>query len=1768
MPVAEDVVVIRPDFSRFSSELASGLANLPAAEIKLEADLKGLGSDLVERISDAASEAGAVFAEALVSAISAVSIPPLDIEADTSALAESLGDFAPDGIDVSVSAETEEATASIDALIASLSAEAATIQLDADGAAALVAIGDIIDNIPGVDLELHVDPSAIPAEIAEATASIEPIEIPVSADTGDLDGAIADANQRASQVKIPSPEIAPVSEESGSRLDFLATLRTASSGAEQAVQSLGKAVGLSTPQIAAAAVVAGGAAYAVNAYRDAAKVAAEAAAVFGESVGELEDVSVGDLTGSLESVGTALAVDDEEIKRLDTSLGRLFDGIGLGAKASVKEIADLGAQIAAIAQDSGKSADEVLAKLETAIKRGGAAGERGLAELGITVELDGLDLEQRKAELVAKFDEAGAAAAERVGERVKNGDLGIEAVKVKLGNLAETIGEPLAKIGQKFAAGFAGAFEFVEPIVSSVFEGITKFIDSPLSGASQFAMLGELLSNAKPAAEALAGVIDKITSAAGSAANVIGDIAGGIADFVSATAVESLRSIGQFIADIAEHLPGIDFGKAFEGLGDFASGVADKIGAVVGVIREALPAAIAQFKESLQSAIDVADKVAGPFINFPDDVFNAKGKGIVDTFNRIKDAATSVSGVASVVSVEVTGQEQLDGLTTAINSIAERDLGNVKARFGIDLDTSALDSVDEKIAAVGQAIAASVAENFPDLGETFKEVFSKDGIQSLDEFIATAQQKAADFAQFGARIKELTAAGFGDLAGFLAQQGPVAAEALGQLFDGTGQVIEGKARQLSDGINTSLATTFQGLSDLASAGIEQLQSQLGGAGGAEIALKIGLDPSEIPADIAAVKSQFDANPILAKVKADLDPEVLSTLQGQLAGAAIEFDARVKTDPAGAAANLQGEIQAALDSLPAGTFKTQADRDAAAQSLTEAITGATQSAQPAEIKAKLGQLDPAALEQFQAFVSANPVTVPVRISQNFDDPTIGERGLNGIMQTQGITRTITTKVEGGGEVEKLKSEIDGLKDRTVSVKVDTGQAVGNTQAVGTALDGLKDKRVEVTSTASAAMSGVKNLASAIDALHDKSVTITVNKVGDASATGASKGGIFDAVKGGVFVNLAEGGFREGVITTDPRYRAQMEAYIRQLGFGSVLDAPVSAGPPTSLNLSGAIGGGNIDLYPQGRAAASSFARGVAAGVAESAGGLLSGGKVSPAEVGYDAGFEAASSIAEAIKEATPAVEAASAALASAVTTNVGGPTGPVATAFNSLAARAKAAGVTIYDTANEIAAKLGVKIGYDLTGVGRPGEFAYSATATDLAAALKIDPGGYQYRLPGGGVGRSMSTTDADLARLILGTTESARQVGIGNPNNALRDAEIAAQNLGAAVRSGFRDGLGDGYGAGTSYAREAVSGVKDYWGIASPSKVAADIGRNVGDGFNQGLEDRIAYWAGADQSTILTTKARIQYEDGSVGQAGDTSIYQRRFDPGRGEVVDALTYWGDAAKEVATTAAVFGGHVDAAAVAWESFSLSGDAGSAALQQVIGSANDLSGTVVDVSVRLAELALAAGQAEDYFNSNVRSAARSAGIDLASVAAEFGGSVGDVIDAVELMNVATGEMSAATTTSTKALDFFAQTTGQSVGGVLDDLNERGQSATEALIDFERWVTAASGGQPIPNATGGYYPARAGGYLLRAGEAGYDEAVVTADPRYRSMQLDRLERLGLVAAPSTSNPLAGSSSGSGASRNEVRVEQTIVTPYADPGLVADEVTARLSRFIRGLS
>ncbi|HPB46317.1 MAG TPA: hypothetical protein PLP95_10725, partial [Microthrixaceae bacterium] len=216
---------------------------LPAAEIKLEADLKGLGADLVERIGEAASEAGAVFAEALLSAIASVSVPPLEVTADTSGFASSLGDFAP--IDVPIHTDTEAATAEIEALLASLASEAATIELDADSAAALSAIADVVDNIPGVDIELNVDTSAFDAAIEDALGDAPELEIGVTADTSSLDGLTSSLDSESVVIGVEADTSAAASEIDALRGSVEGEpVKMSVTGTESANANLGQLVGL------------------------------------------------------------------------------------------------------------------------------------------------------------------------------------------------------------------------------------------------------------------------------------------------------------------------------------------------------------------------------------------------------------------------------------------------------------------------------------------------------------------------------------------------------------------------------------------------------------------------------------------------------------------------------------------------------------------------------------------------------------------------------------------------------------------------------------------------------------------------------------------------------------------------------------------------------------------------------------------------------------------------------------------------------------------------------------------------------------------------------------------------------------------------------------------------------------------------------------------------------------------------------------------------------------------------------------------------------------------------------------------------------------------------------------------------------------------------------------------------------------------------------------------------------------------------------------
>jgi hypothetical protein len=70
------------------------------------------------------------------------------------------------------------------------------------------------------------------------------------------------------------------------------------------------------------------------------------------------------------------------------------------------------------------------------------------------------------------------------------------------------------------------------------------------------------------------------------------------------------------------------------------------------------------------------------------------------------------------------------------------------------------------------------------------------------------------------------------------------------------------------------------------------------------------------------------------------------------------------------------------------------------------------------------------------------------------------------------------------------------------------------------------------------------------------------------------------------------------------------------------------------------------------------------------------------------------------------------------------------------------------------------------------------------------------------------------------------------------------RNLGSAIMTGLSEGIGAGAGAVlaaiTGAVKGAISAAKRMLGIASPSKVFADIGVNTGAGFEEGVEQKVA----------------------------------------------------------------------------------------------------------------------------------------------------------------------------------------------------------------------------------------------------------------------------------------------------------------------------------------
>lgn len=73
--------------------------------------------------------------------------------------------------------------------------------------------------------------------------------------------------------------------------------------------------------------------------------------------------------------------------------------------------------------------------------------------------------------------------------------------------------------------------------------------------------------------------------------------------------------------------------------------------------------------------------------------------------------------------------------------------------------------------------------------------------------------------------------------------------------------------------------------------------------------------------------------------------------------------------------------------------------------------------------------------------------------------------------------------------------------------------------------------------------------------------------------------------------------------------------------------------------------------------------------------------------------------------------------------------------------------------------------------------------------------------------------------------------------NAFSDLAASMQEVGQNMWKGLKEGLSDALAGVRSWARSIVAEVKDVMDIHSPSRVFADIGRNMAAGMEQGWED-------------------------------------------------------------------------------------------------------------------------------------------------------------------------------------------------------------------------------------------------------------------------------------------------------------------------------------------
>lgn len=536
-------------------------------------------------------------------------------------------------------------------------------------------------------------------------------------------------------------------------------------------------------------------------------------------------------------------------------------------------------------------------------------------------------------------------------------------------------------------------------------------------------------------------------------------------------------------------------------------------------------------------------------------------------------AATKGPQIPIEITVDATQAQEALSTVQALNADTFSDV--VELRLGIDVDTTELETIPEKVAAVAKEFGDAVTANFDSVGDVFSDVFGQDGVQSLDEFISAIKSKSADLITFSENIKALAAQGFGGLATFLAEQGPVAAEAVGQLFDGAGNVIPAKAAELDAAVKEGFGAIETSSQNFAAA-VPGLFQEIANSTpeGLAFTATLGLDQQSAIDAITATQATFSQINLAPRL--GIEEASIGEAQTQLTSAFLNYKAQVGIDPAKAEADLRAAVEQFVASSPKAPVGIE--REQLVSQIVDTIRGVQ--VQPVNVSAQLADLQgdvPAIIrDRVQAEAAANPVTVPVTPQLQGDVPAIIRDQLAAVPATTTVnvqantteakaaiaatatntTATVTVQANtapASSAATAQVREIDATK-ATIEVDSDTAQASSKVNAF---VNNVPKAVVEVSAD-------IDEARRTIASLNGTTITVYTNTIPNNAV-----GGIYSPVSGGRVIRVAEAGYPEVVIPLDPNQKARQQALLQAAGL-------IQSSPSTSTIQTTVGGTTNIDL----------------------------------------------------------------------------------------------------------------------------------------------------------------------------------------------------------------------------------------------------------------------------------------------------------------------------------------------------------------------------------------------------------------------------------------------------------------------------------------------------------------------------------------------------------------------------------------------------------------